>query len=357
LSVSSTEITDAATSLSVYFAGKRVAIAAAGVTTPFVQDRLGSNMSWAINRVSLYPWGEDRGTPAPNDQIKFATYTRDSATQLDYADQRYYSNIGRFMSPDPAGANAANPRKPASWNRYAYAGGDPVNRNDPTGLSSCALDDPLCNPFAVDPDDDDDDDGGETINYPCYAPNGFEPMPGPGCQGGGPPQPTPQPPVADCTIELFQRPTPSGGPAKGWGQHTYIYVSDSDYPGVAFTNIPPGLMIEGGPQNGKLTGFINPPGQGLAAGKWNASNPFSSTNQEVGGELTGPQACGDIISLLNAVNNYNSGPKVPYAFLGTTNSNAFTYTLLSDIGLSAFFGHPSGFTPGWGQTITGLTVP
>ena len=113
-------------------------------------------------------------------------------------------------------------------------------------------------------------------------------------------------------------------------------------------------MIEGGPQNGKLTGFINPPGQGLAAGKWNASNPFSSTNQEVGGELTGPQACGDIISLLNAVNNYNSGPKVPYAFLGTTNS---TYTLLSDIGLSAFFGHPSGFTPGWGQTITGLTVP
>jgi hypothetical protein len=95
----------------------------------------------------------------------------------------------------------------------------------------------------------------------------------------------------------------------------------------------------------------------LAAGKWNASNPFSSTNQEVGGELTGPQACGDIISLLNAVNNYNSGPKVPYAFLGTTNSNAFTYTLLSDIGLSAFFGHPSGFTPGWGQTITGLTVP
>jgi RHS repeat-associated protein len=194
LSVSSTEITDAATSLSVYFAGKRVAIAAAGVTTPFVQDRLGSNMSWAIDRVSLYPWGEDRGTPAPNDQIKFATYTRDSATLLDYGDQRYYGNAeGRFATPDPAGANAANPRKPASWNRYAYAGGDPVNRNDPTGLSSCALDDPLCNPFAVDPDDDDDDDGGEGITNPCFASNGFEPMPSPFCQGGGPPEtPVPQ---------------------------------------------------------------------------------------------------------------------------------------------------------------------
>jgi RHS repeat-associated protein len=134
LSVSSTEITDAATSLSVYFAGKRVAIAAAGVTTPFVQDRLGSNMSWAINRVSLYPWGEDRGTPAPNDQIKFATYTRDSATQLDYADQRYYSNVGRFMTPDPG--NAGNLRNPQSLNLYSYVLGDPVNLFDPRGLCS-----------------------------------------------------------------------------------------------------------------------------------------------------------------------------------------------------------------------------
>jgi hypothetical protein len=30
--------------------------------------------------------------------------------------------------------SAADPKDPGSWNRYGYAGGDPVNRSDPTGL-------------------------------------------------------------------------------------------------------------------------------------------------------------------------------------------------------------------------------
>jgi hypothetical protein len=47
---------------------------------------------------------------------------------------RYYSNAyGRFMTPDPA-SSSANANDPQSWNRYAYAGGDPTNSNDPTGL-------------------------------------------------------------------------------------------------------------------------------------------------------------------------------------------------------------------------------
>ena len=50
------------------------------------------------------------------------------------AGQRYYSNVtGRFFSPDPGGARTANPTNPGSWNRYGYAGGDPVNGNDPRG--------------------------------------------------------------------------------------------------------------------------------------------------------------------------------------------------------------------------------
>ena len=137
LSVTSTQFTVTASSLSVYFAGKRVAIVAGGVNNPFVQDRLGSNMSGAAVPVSLYPWGEDRGTPAPNDQIKFATYTRDSSTLLDYADQRYYSNqFGRFATPDPYMSNTGgtgDPSDSGSWNRYAYTRGDPVNRYDPRG--------------------------------------------------------------------------------------------------------------------------------------------------------------------------------------------------------------------------------
>jgi len=50
-------------------------------------------------------------------------------------DQRFYaSSYGRFLTPDPMGAKAANPNDPESWNRYSYAIDDPVNRNDPNGL-------------------------------------------------------------------------------------------------------------------------------------------------------------------------------------------------------------------------------
>jgi len=50
-------------------------------------------------------------------------------------EQRFYaSTYGRFNTPDPAGRKAAKLNDPASWNRYAYTRGDPVNRRDRTGL-------------------------------------------------------------------------------------------------------------------------------------------------------------------------------------------------------------------------------
>ena len=95
------------------------------------EDRLGSKGKY-------FAFGEERTNVAPanppNDQEKFATYTRDSATGLDYANQRYYSSpLGRFTRPDPFGGSA-NPRKPQSWNRYAYVENDPANAHDPNGL-------------------------------------------------------------------------------------------------------------------------------------------------------------------------------------------------------------------------------
>ena len=120
---------------SVWFAGRLITEDA---TNPFassvsavMRDRLGSNRAGGAR---FYPYGEEIGTATANDRTKFATYTRDGVTGLDYADQRFYaSGYGRFNTPDPA-RSSAGPSDPSSWNRYAYVGGDPVNSFDSTGL-------------------------------------------------------------------------------------------------------------------------------------------------------------------------------------------------------------------------------
>lgn len=112
-----------------YFGGKLVGQQlGTNIYEPVIQDRLGS-----VGR--YYPYGEERNSPQlPNDQVKFATYTRDSATGNDYADQRYYtSTLGRFMTPD-ANAGTGALTEPGNWNLYTYTGADPINRLDPSGL-------------------------------------------------------------------------------------------------------------------------------------------------------------------------------------------------------------------------------
>jgi RHS repeat-associated protein len=84
-----------------------------------------------------YPYGVEYTPQTVNDREKYATYTRDSVTGLDYAVNRYYSSQwGRFLSPDPY-VNSAGLAEPGSWNRYAYAGNDPINAEDPGGLLTC----------------------------------------------------------------------------------------------------------------------------------------------------------------------------------------------------------------------------
>jgi RHS repeat-associated protein len=93
-------------------------------------DRLGSDVS---DGRKYLPYGEELN-PGPGGTYRFATYWRDEGSELDYADQRYYQRtMGRFLTADPymASGGAA---EPGSWNRYAYVGGDPVNRVDPSGL-------------------------------------------------------------------------------------------------------------------------------------------------------------------------------------------------------------------------------
>ncbi len=125
--------------LNIYFAGKMIwqglgttqpppfGSGTAGIVLP---DRLGTNRAGGAR---FYPYG-DEITSTSNDREKFATYTRDSYTGLDYANQRYFaSTYGRFNTADPY-AGSAGAGDPSSWNRYSYTKGDPVNRMDRSGL-------------------------------------------------------------------------------------------------------------------------------------------------------------------------------------------------------------------------------
>jgi RHS repeat-associated protein len=105
-----------------------------GVDTNFVAvDRLGSVKATYGGSGSAYmPYGEEVNLTS-NDRMKFATYTRDASTGLDYADQRFYtSQFGRFMSADRF-QRAAKVTDSGSWNKYSYTRGDPVNRRDRRG--------------------------------------------------------------------------------------------------------------------------------------------------------------------------------------------------------------------------------
>jgi RHS repeat-associated protein len=117
-------------SVDVRFAGKLVYTNSAWVAT----DRMGSiryrKPTGAGERLDFFPYGEERPSATAQDRDKFATYMRDD-TGLDDADQRYFTNTsGRFVTPDPAGDGS-------NW--YAYAGGDPANSNDPSGLAAATL--------------------------------------------------------------------------------------------------------------------------------------------------------------------------------------------------------------------------
>jgi RHS repeat-associated protein len=109
-----------------YFGGKLVKNST-GYVTP---DRLGSIGKY-------FPYGQERPSATTDGKEKFATYFRDAETGLDYAKNRYEQpGMGRFITADRY-ANSAGAGDPGGWNRYAYTGGDPVNRTDPNGLAFC----------------------------------------------------------------------------------------------------------------------------------------------------------------------------------------------------------------------------
>jgi RHS repeat-associated protein len=341
VSVSGSQLVVTTTQTAVFFGGKRVAVNGAA----FVPDRLGSNTAG-----KYYPYGEDRGTPIANDQVKYATYTRDSATGLDYADQRYYSNqFGRFMTADRYTASDG-PSNPGSWNRYAYVQGDPINANDPRGMYLVWIGD---DPGFIDWGDGGGGGGGGVGG--CLI-DSFDPVPNPFCDSGPvlpPPSDPKPPPMPTCSISLYGRPTPTdNSPA----DHTYIDAMTIFANGVTTQEI-----IDAGPILGLsltgvvLNGWVTPGSIGFYA----ADNPALSTNHQIGSAYTGADACQDIQKISAETIQYDKGTLVTYnpvptLYLGGWNSNSFAFTLLNSIGIAFSFGDLPRWTPGWGYQVPGL---
>jgi RHS repeat-associated protein len=119
------------------------AVEADGTIHHFHLDHLGTPRlitDQAGNRVALhsyYPFGQEATDPEQSPfSLKFTGHERDENGDvpkgvLDYMKARYCSPIlGRFLSLDPV---LGDPRKPQSWNRYAYVQGNPINFTDPDG--------------------------------------------------------------------------------------------------------------------------------------------------------------------------------------------------------------------------------
>src|SRR5262249_33710325 len=100
-----------------------------------LSTRMTTGSTGVIGTQDNLPFGDDLdpvGRVSGNvEKHRFTNYERDS-DGTDYAINRQYSRgIGRFRQPDPWPGGIGNPQ---SFNRYAYAMGNPVNLADPSGL-------------------------------------------------------------------------------------------------------------------------------------------------------------------------------------------------------------------------------
>ena len=109
-------------------------------STRMVTDQNGA----LVSRHDFLPFGEEipggyagrPATPFGNadgvDQ-KFTGQVRDSESNSDYFNARYFAALmGRFTSPDPGNAGA-DPSNPQSWNAYSSVWNNPLSAVDPTG--------------------------------------------------------------------------------------------------------------------------------------------------------------------------------------------------------------------------------
>ena len=94
---------------------------------------------------TYWPYGaEAPGSETDDDRMKFTGHERDfgggPGEDLDYMHARFYAPLnGRFLSVDPVLATDRALTEPRLWNRYAYAGDDPLDEVDPDGQRGILL--------------------------------------------------------------------------------------------------------------------------------------------------------------------------------------------------------------------------
>ena len=86
------------------------------------------------------PFGDGRGTTGTDlDANHYALLDYDAETATDHAQFRQYSNTqGRWLAPNPY-SGSYSMRNPQSFNRYVYAGNNPLAATDPSGMDDCGL--------------------------------------------------------------------------------------------------------------------------------------------------------------------------------------------------------------------------
>ena len=99
-------------------------------------SRLASTPGGGVSYDGAYaPFGETEAESGTSDR-SFTGQNQDLTANLyDFPYREYNPLHGRWISPDPAGAAAADPASPQSWNRYAYVNGSPLDSVDPSGLT------------------------------------------------------------------------------------------------------------------------------------------------------------------------------------------------------------------------------
>jgi RHS repeat-associated protein len=340
------------------------------------QDRVGTNRA---NGARFYPFG-DEITSTSNDREKFATYTRDSYTGLDYADQRFYaSTYGRFNTPDPSkitSGSAGIPSDPSGWNMYSYSHGDPVNRIDPGGTDDCFPDDPLsCDSLGYCPPEFQFcSDGSSYLGMAgCggMQADDFNPSAAAVCLSTASAAQNiaaeaaaeaaalaaEQAAMPSCEIGLFYR--KAFNKHLPWN-HTYLADSCGGAPATVVTiqadpgpvpkvpNAPTAPAGYLGPP--WLVGVIGPAGTGPGN-----SNPSAPGNFQVGSWE--PVSYQTLLNIGSVVLNYDYNSVQPYTLFPygntTYNSNSFVNTLNQQFGLG--FAMPStGRTPGWNNLVPNL---